>query len=58
MGMVNLALWRRLTVSAAADAPEAALLVEARLLALGAEESPVAQLAEDTGALHGCLEAP
>ena len=34
------------------------LLVETGLLALGAEEPPVAQLAEDAGALHGCLEAP
>ena len=58
MGTFGFARERRLTVAAAADAPEAALLVEAGLLALGAEEAPVAELAEDAGALHGCLEAP
>ena len=58
MGTFDLWLRRRLAVASAADAPEAALLVEAGLLALGAEESPVAELAEDAGALHGCLEAP
>ena len=47
-----------LAVAAAADAAQAALLVEAGLLALGAEEAPIAQFAQYAGALHSCLEAP
>ncbi|MCY3638652.1 MAG: hypothetical protein OXG80_06090 [Chloroflexi bacterium] len=48
----------RLSDAAAANAAQAALLIEACLLALGAEEAPVAQLAENAGALHSSLEAP
>ena len=57
-GEVQFALEVRLAVAAAAYAAEAALLVEARLLALGAEEAPIAKLSEYAGALHGGLEAP
>ncbi len=46
-----------LSVAAAADASEAALLVKAGLFAFGAKEAAVAQFAQDAGALHGGLEA-
>ena len=46
-----------LSVAAAADASEAALLVEACLFAFGAKEAAVSQFAQDAGALHGSLEA-
>ena len=40
----------------AADSAQAALLVQARLLAFGAEEAPVPQVAQDAGALDRGLE--
>ena len=43
-------------VSAAPDAPEASLFIEARLLAFGPEEAAVTQLSEDSRALHRGLE--
>lgn len=46
-----------LSVASAADASEAALLVEACLFAFGAKEAAVSQFAQDAGALHGGLEA-
>ena len=48
----------RLAVAATADATEAALLVETRLLALRAEKAPVAQFTQNAGTLHSSLEAP
>ncbi len=45
-----------LAVSPPAHPPEAALLVEAGLFALGAEESAIPKLAKNPRALHGGLE--
>ena len=46
----------RLAVSPPAHPPEAALLVEASLLAFGAKEAAVPKLAKNPRALHGGLE--
>ena len=48
----------RLAVAAAANAPKTALLVKARLFALGTEEAAITQFAQDAGTLHSGLEAP
>ncbi len=45
-----------LAVAAAANSAEAAGLVEALLLTLGAEETPVPQFTENAGPLHLRLE--
>ena len=53
---VSIYLYRRLSVLASSHAAEAALSVEACLLALGAKEASVPQFTQYAGALHRGLE--
>ena len=48
---------RRLASASAPDASQAALLVQPGLFTLGAEESAIAQLAQNSRSLHSRLEA-
>ncbi len=54
--IVSIYLYKRLSVLASSHAAEAALPVEACLLALGAEEASVPQFTQYAGALHRGLE--